>query len=195
MLLTSIFPPLLCQFFFSLNLNVAFISPLRLLVHLKVPINCKWEQNPRADIGMTRLMRQLLWHQAIISSYIHTNWSGLLRDMTTFSVFSCCLSFPFSSFYRPSFPNKVMCLMKDKHGPNNRMTITSCTPISQTVCWYVCFCFFFLFQFIVSVCHPFSHLLISDSTFHQLLVSSNSCHVKMQRARRHFFSHLANVTH
>lgn len=33
------------------------------------------------------------------------------------------------------------------------------------------------FSLLLSVCHSLSHLLIPNSTFHQLLVSPNSCHV------------------
>lgn len=90
-----------------------------------------------------------------------------------------CLLRLLPPFFCPSFPSKVMNLMKVQCCPRSMMIITSCTPhLSQ--CFFVAALHLSLFSFpsfILSVCHSLSHLLISYSTFHQLLVSPNSCHV------------------
>lgn len=101
-----------------------------------------------------------------------------------------CLSLFRHPFFCPSFPSKVMHLMKGEFCPRIMMTITSCTPhlLHCLLPWLPCTYSTLLFScpppppsFILSVCHSFSRLLIPNSTFHQLLVSPNSCHGDVDR--------------
>lgn len=91
----------------------------------------------------------------------------------------------------PSLPNKVMHLMKVECSFRCKLTITSCSP-------HPSYCLMMLQQFSVQctspqpflppfpishpshtlVCHLLLLLHIPNSTFHQLLVSPNDCHVE-----------------
>lgn len=194
MLLTSIFPPLLCQFFFSLNLNVAFISSasctLKSSDKLQMIAKSKsrhWNDKINETTAVTS------GHYLILYSY-ELKWPFAGHDhvqrfllLSEFSIF----------FFLPSVISQQGDVSNEGQTWPKQQDDYHQLYSHLSDCLLICL-LLFLFPLPVhcfSLCHPFSHLLISDSTFHQLLVSSNSCHVKMQRARRHFFSHLANVTH
>lgn len=84
--------------------------------------------------------------------------------------------------------------MKDKYGPRSKMTITSCTfhLFHCLLLWLPAISLplphFSSVSFTASACHSLSYFLISNSTFHQLLVSPNSCHVDVDRLET-FSSH------
>lgn len=78
-----------------------------------------------------------------------------------------------ASCFCPSLPNKVSRLTKDARGPRCTLTIISC-PLPRWPTSTVLHC---LFRLPPSVCHSPSNYLIPNSTFHQLLVSPNSCHL------------------